>query len=83
MYIGTRERHLETVLLASLQQLIFVRDFPRCLFQVVLQVKTAPQNDYVNTKLVRGGMVRIAGWLSTEPRPPSSLLAGVHGADRF
>jgi exosome complex component RRP46 len=57
-YIGTRERHLESLLESSLSQIILVKDFPRCLIQIVLQLESAPANDYVNTKLVQAGIVR-------------------------
>ena len=57
VYIGTRERHLESLLESSLSQIILVKDFPRCLIQIVLQVEAAPANDYVNTKLVQAGIV--------------------------
>ncbi|KAJ4419875.1 exosome non-catalytic core subunit rrp46 [Gnomoniopsis sp. IMI 355080] len=50
---GTRERHLESLLQQSLRQLILVKNFPRCLIQVVLQITAAPANEYVNTKLVQ------------------------------
>ncbi|CAN8098857.1 unnamed protein product [Discula destructiva] len=50
---GTRERHLESLLSQSLRQLILVKNFPRCLIQVVLQITAAPANEYVNTKLVQ------------------------------
>lgn len=50
---GTRERHLESLLQQSLRQLILVKNFPRCVVQIVLQVTEAPANEYVNTKLVQ------------------------------
>ncbi|KAK0657518.1 hypothetical protein B0T16DRAFT_452966 [Cercophora newfieldiana] len=53
---GTRERHLETTLQSSLTQLILVKNFPRSLIQIVLQVESAPENDYVNTKLVQASL---------------------------
>lgn len=37
-----------------------MHDFPRCLIQVVLQVQSAPENDYVNTRLNMPGPVRFA-----------------------
>lgn len=55
---GTRERHLESILQTTLQQLILVKNFPRCLVQVVLQMQTVPENSYTNTKLVQAGTVR-------------------------
>lgn len=50
---GTRERHLESLLQQSLRQLILVKNFPRCVVQIVLQVIATPTNEYVNTKLVQ------------------------------
>ncbi|ROW14861.1 hypothetical protein VPNG_03787 [Cytospora leucostoma] len=50
---GTRERHLESLLQQSLRQLILVKNFPRCVIQVVLQITATPANEYVNTKLVQ------------------------------
>ncbi|KAM0437693.1 hypothetical protein ACHAPT_002058 [Fusarium lateritium] len=48
---GTRERQLESILQAALRQLIPVRDYPRCVIQITLQVAETPENAYVNTKL--------------------------------
>lgn len=42
----------------SLRQLILVKNFPRCLIQVVLQITATPANEYVNTKLVQASSVR-------------------------
>ncbi|KAK4241805.1 exosome complex component RRP46 [Achaetomium macrosporum] len=53
---GTRERHLESILQSSLAQIILVRNFPRSLIQIVLQVEHSPENDYVNTKLVQANL---------------------------
>ncbi|KAK4193482.1 hypothetical protein QBC35DRAFT_446625 [Podospora australis] len=53
---GTRERHLESILQSSLTQIILVKNFPRSLIQVVLQVEDTPENDYVNTKLVQASL---------------------------
>lgn len=57
IYLGTRERHLESILESSLRQLILVNSFPRGLIQVVLQIRTTPENEYVNTKLVQAHLV--------------------------
>lgn len=54
---GTRERHLESLLQQSLRQLILVKNFPRCLIQIVLQITTTPANEYANTKLVQASTV--------------------------
>ncbi|KAH8890853.1 hypothetical protein GQ53DRAFT_649819 [Thozetella sp. PMI_491] len=53
---GTRERHLESVLQSTLSQVILVKNFPRSLIQIVLQVVAAPENDYVNAKLVQASL---------------------------
>ncbi|TLS25986.1 hypothetical protein PpBr36_07707 [Pyricularia pennisetigena] len=53
---GTRERHLESLLQATLRQIILVKNFPRGLIQVVLQVKSSPENYYANTKLVQANL---------------------------
>ncbi|KAK4672335.1 exosome non-catalytic core subunit rrp46 [Podospora pseudopauciseta] len=53
---GTRERHLESILQSSLSQIILVKNFPRSLIQIVLQVEDSPENDYVNTKLVQASL---------------------------
>ncbi|KAK2728419.1 exosome complex subunit rrp46 [Colletotrichum kahawae] len=50
---GTAERQLESILQSALRQLIPVKNFPRCLIQVTLQVTETPQNDYVNSKVVQ------------------------------
>ncbi|KAI5466802.1 ribosomal protein S5 domain 2-type protein [Mariannaea sp. PMI_226] len=50
---GTRERQLESVLQAALRQLIPVRNYPRCVIQITLQVIETPENAYVNTKLMQ------------------------------
>jgi len=66
-YKGTRERHLESILQSSLSQIILIKNFPRSLFQIVLQIESTPENDYVNTKLVQGNLVR-SMILSSSPR---------------
>ncbi|CAJ0546156.1 Ff.00g096290.m01.CDS01 [Fusarium sp. VM40] len=50
---GTRERQLESIMQAALRQLIPVRDYPRCVIQITLQVAETPENAYVNAKLVQ------------------------------
>ncbi|KAH6898820.1 ribosomal protein S5 domain 2-type protein [Thelonectria olida] len=50
---GTRERQLESLLQAALRQLIPIRNYPRCVIQVTLQVAESPENAYVNTKLMQ------------------------------
>ncbi|KAL1880199.1 hypothetical protein VTK73DRAFT_6230 [Phialemonium thermophilum] len=53
---GIRERHLESLLQASLSQIILVKNFPRSLIQIVLQIEETPVNDYANTRLVQAGI---------------------------
>ncbi|KAF4979014.1 hypothetical protein FZEAL_4689 [Fusarium zealandicum] len=50
---STRERQLELMLQAALRQLIPVRDYPRCVIQITLQVAETPENAYINAKLVQ------------------------------
>ncbi|KAI1764793.1 hypothetical protein GGR53DRAFT_466038 [Hypoxylon sp. FL1150] len=50
---GTRERHLESLIQSTLRQIILVENFPRTLIQIILQVTTAPENEYVNAKVVQ------------------------------
>ena len=57
MKIGTAERQLESILQSALRQLIPVRDFPRSMIQVTLQVVETPENAYENTKLVQAQLV--------------------------
>ncbi|KAK3942196.1 hypothetical protein QBC46DRAFT_362848 [Diplogelasinospora grovesii] len=53
---GTRERHLESILQSSLSQIILITSFPRGLIQIMLQIESTPENDYVNTKLVQASL---------------------------
>ncbi|KAI1828642.1 hypothetical protein F4861DRAFT_12092 [Xylaria intraflava] len=53
---GTRERHLESLLQSTLRQVILINNFPRSLIQVILQITVAPENEYVNGKLVQANM---------------------------
>ncbi|OAQ72748.2 ribosomal protein S5 domain 2-type fold domain-containing protein [Pochonia chlamydosporia 170] len=50
---GTAERQLESILQAAIRQLIPIRNFPRCMIQVTLQVMETPENAYRNTKLLQ------------------------------
>ncbi|KAL7788239.1 ribosomal protein S5 domain 2-type protein [Trichoderma ceciliae] len=50
---GTAERQLEAILQPALRHLIPVRNFPRCVIQVTLQVMETPENVYVNTKVLQ------------------------------
>ncbi|KAJ2894076.1 uncharacterized protein MKZ38_007955 [Zalerion maritima] len=50
---GTRERHLESILCSTLRHLILLKNFPRQLFQIALQITSVPENDYVNSKLMQ------------------------------
>ncbi|UNI20999.1 exosome non-catalytic core subunit rrp46 [Purpureocillium takamizusanense] len=50
---GTAERQLESLLQPTLRQLIPVRNFPRCMIQITLQVMEMPENAYVNAKILQ------------------------------
>ncbi|KAK1241595.1 hypothetical protein MKX08_001569 [Trichoderma sp. CBMAI-0020] len=50
---GTGERQLEAILQPALRHLIPVRNFPRCVIQVTLQVMETPENAYVNSKVMQ------------------------------
>ncbi|KAI1756499.1 hypothetical protein F4782DRAFT_268309 [Xylaria castorea] len=53
---GTRERHLESLLQSTLRQIILINNFPRTLIQIILQITVAPENEYVNGKLVQANV---------------------------
>ncbi|PBP17885.1 hypothetical protein BUE80_DR011456 [Diplocarpon rosae] len=50
---GTRERHLESILQATLRQIILIHNFPRTLIQVTLQITSTPKNDCAGSKLIQ------------------------------
>ncbi|KAJ3476194.1 hypothetical protein NLG97_g9206 [Lecanicillium saksenae] len=50
---GTAERQLESILQQALRQLIPIRNFPRSMIQITLQVTETPENAYANTKVVQ------------------------------
>ncbi|KAF1736473.1 Exosome complex component RRP46 [Beauveria bassiana] len=50
---GTAERLLESILQRALRQLIPIRNFPRSMIQITLQVTETPENAYANTKVVQ------------------------------
>jgi hypothetical protein len=54
---GTAERQLENVVQSTLRQLIPIRNFPRCMIQVTLQVVETPEDAYANTKLNQSHLV--------------------------
>ncbi|GJN73143.1 exosome non-catalytic core subunit rrp46 [Purpureocillium lilacinum] len=54
---GTAERQLESLLQPALRQLIPVRNFPRCMIQITLQVMEMPENAYVNAKILQAQLV--------------------------
>lgn len=43
---------------ATLRQLILVKNLPRALVQIVLQIVTTPEVDHVNTAIVEANKVR-------------------------
>jgi hypothetical protein len=55
--VATAERQLESILQAAIRQLIPVRDFPRTLIQVTLQVTETPADVYSNAKIVQAQLV--------------------------
>lgn len=54
---GTAERQLENILQAALRQLIPIRNFPRCMIQITLQVVETPENTYENAKILNPQLV--------------------------
>ncbi|KAI9171620.1 Exosome complex component RRP46 [Paramyrothecium foliicola] len=50
---GTAERQLESIIQAALRQLVPIRNFPRTLIQVTLQILEVPQNVYTNAKILQ------------------------------
>ncbi|TRX97659.1 hypothetical protein FHL15_001414 [Xylaria flabelliformis] len=61
---GTRERHLESLLQSTLRQIILINNFPRALVQIILQITVAPENEYVNGKLVQANATAVLSLLS-------------------
>lgn len=57
---GTAERQLEAILQSALRQLIPVRDYPRCMIQITLQLVETPENAYVNAKVIQAQLVSSA-----------------------
>jgi len=55
--LGTRERHLESILQSTLRQIILITNFPRTLIQVTLQITSTPENDTAGSKLVQASSV--------------------------
>lgn len=55
--LGTRERHLESILQSTLRQIILIQNFPRTLIQVTLQITGSPENETIGSKLVQAGSV--------------------------
>ncbi|CAH0049971.1 unnamed protein product [Clonostachys solani] len=50
---GTAERQLESILQSTLRQLIPIRDFPRTMIQITLQIVEIPENAYENAKILQ------------------------------
>jgi exosome complex component RRP46 len=48
--VGTRERHLESIIHSTLQHVILSQNHPRTLIQVTLQVVRVPDSDVSNSK---------------------------------
>ncbi len=62
---------------SSLSQIILVKNFPRSLIQIVLQVEDSPENDYVNTKIVQASLVS-----EGEPFPRQTGFVVTNWCDR-
>ncbi|PNY23712.1 Exosome complex component rrp46 [Tolypocladium capitatum] len=69
---GTAERQLESILQPALRQLIPIRNFPRCMIQIALQVMEMPENSYAITKLLQAQLA-----IATA----TTLAVGVEGSD--
>lgn len=50
---GTGEKAVEDILQLALEKIVKLRQFPRCLIQLTLQVVATPVDDYVNARLVQ------------------------------
>lgn len=57
LVLGTRERHLESILQSTLRQIILIHNFPRTLIQVTLQITSTPENETAGSKLVQASLV--------------------------
>ncbi|GKT48381.1 exosome complex component RRP46 [Colletotrichum spaethianum] len=79
-YIGTGERQLENILQSALRQLIPVKNFPRCLIQITLQVTETPQNDYTNSKVVQAQSILLMKSLPLLPALFHSAVLGLLSA---
>ena len=55
--LGTRERHLESILQSTLRQILLIHNFPRTLIQITLQITSIPENESVGSKLVQASSV--------------------------
>ena len=55
--LGTRERHLESILQSTLRQIILIHNFPRTLIQITLQITSTPENDTAGSKLMQASSV--------------------------
>lgn len=59
LVLGTRERHLESILQSTLRQIILIHNFPRTLIQITLQITSTPENDTAGSKLIQASSVHI------------------------
>ncbi|KAH7417340.1 hypothetical protein BKA64DRAFT_702115 [Cadophora sp. MPI-SDFR-AT-0126] len=53
--LGTRERHLESILQSTLRQIVLIHNFPRTLIQITLQITSIPEIDTAGSKLTQAG----------------------------
>jgi exosome complex component RRP46 len=55
--LGTRERHLESILQSTLRQIILIHNFPRTLIQITLQITSMPEDEASGMKVVQAALV--------------------------
>ena len=58
LIVGVKERHLESIIQATLRHIILVQNFPRTLIQMTLQICQTPEPDKISTSSGLGGSVR-------------------------
>ncbi|GJC77806.1 hypothetical protein ColLi_00644 [Colletotrichum liriopes] len=68
------------MLQSALRQLIPVKNFPRCLIQITLQVTETPQNDYTNGKVVQAQSLLFTKSLPLLPALFHSAILGLLSA---
>ncbi|KAI6711793.1 hypothetical protein JHW43_005669 [Diplocarpon mali] len=75
---GTRERHLESILQATLRQIILIHNFPRTLYQVTLQITKPTNPSSAPSNCTTGSVIR-NGSIIVNPTPlESQSAASIH-----